>query len=174
MNHDLSIIDVGTGRRRGPLTTFPVWIDLPSIPGIVWKTDDLAVGELPTGPSVSHLLVENPADRPTLLLEGDLLAGGMQHRMAASSTLLAANESTPVDVLCVEQGRWSGSGPTARPAAVPATWCASAAWRRCSAGRAPRVTCGRRCTVTTWPSQRRRPRRCSTTWTGSTTSPSDA
>ena len=101
-------LDVGSGRQRGALTLFPVWVDSPSIRGLEWATAGLDVGELPTGPSVGSLIVGNPAPRPTLLLEGDLLVGGMQHRMAASSTLLAPGEAQPVDVLCVEQGRWSG------------------------------------------------------------------
>lgn len=101
-------LDVGSGRERGSLTLFPVWIGSPSIRGLEWSTNGLEIGELPTGPSVSRLIVGNTAFWPTLLVEGDLLAGGMQHRMAASSTLLPPRESSPVDVLCVEQGRWSG------------------------------------------------------------------
>jgi hypothetical protein len=108
MNLHLPHLDVGSGRRRGGLTLFPVWIDEPSVHGIGWRTSGLAVGELPGDASVGQLVVENPAPRPTVLLEGDLLVGGMQHRMAASSTLLPAHEAMPVDVLCVEHGRWSG------------------------------------------------------------------
>jgi hypothetical protein len=108
MSTHLPHLDVGSGRQRGALTLFPVWIDAPSIHGIEWRTTGLEVGELPAGPSVGQLLVGNREPRPTLLLEGDLLDGGMQHRMAASSTLLPAHEAMPVDVLCVEAGRWSG------------------------------------------------------------------
>jgi hypothetical protein len=108
MNDLIPLLDVGTGRRRGPLTLFPVWADAPTIHGIEWKATGLDVGELPSGPSVNTLVVSNPAPKPTLLIEGDLLVGGMQHRMAASSTLLPARESVPVGVLCVEHGRWSG------------------------------------------------------------------
>lgn len=108
MNTHIPHLDVGSGRQRSALTLFPVWVDAPSIRGLEWSTTGLDIGELPTGPSVSRLVVGNRASRPTLLVEGDLLAGGMQHRMAASSTLLPAHESRPVDVLCVEHGRWSG------------------------------------------------------------------
>lgn len=101
-------LDVGSGRGRGALTLFPIWVDAPSIPSVKWSAGDLGVGELPTGPSVGSLLVVNRSSRPTLLVEGDLLAGGMQHRMAASKTLLAPRAESPVDVLCVEHWRWSG------------------------------------------------------------------
>jgi hypothetical protein len=107
MSTHLPHLDVGSGRQRGALTLFPVWVDAPSIPGIVWSTAALEIGELPNA-SVGTLVVANHDARPALLLEGDLLAGGRQHRMAASSTLLPARESMPVDVLCVEQGRWAG------------------------------------------------------------------
>ena len=106
MSTHLPRLDVGSGRQRGALTLFPVWIDEPSVRGLEWSTTGLDVGELPTGASVGRLVVGNPTPRPAVLLEGDLLVGGMQHRMAASSTLLPARESMAVDVLCVEHGRW--------------------------------------------------------------------
>lgn len=108
MTIHLPHLDVGSGRRRGALTLFPVWIDAPSVRGLEWSTTALEIAELPTGPSVAALTVGNPTAKPTVLIEGDLLVGGMQHRMATSSTVVPAHEQMPVDVLCVEQGRWSG------------------------------------------------------------------
>lgn len=101
-------LDVGSGRQRRALPLFPVWIDEPSVRGLEWSTTGLDVGELPTGASVGSLIVGNPAPRPTVLLEGDLLVGGMQHRMAPSSTVIDAGDAMPIDVVCVEHGRWSG------------------------------------------------------------------
>src|SRR5205807_1733495 len=57
---------------------------------------------------VPCLEVLNRAARPTVLIEGDVLAGGLQHRMAASTRVVPAHSRDRVDVLCIEQGRWSG------------------------------------------------------------------
>jgi hypothetical protein len=107
MNTQIPHLDVGSGRQCGALTVFPVWVDAPSVRGLEWSTTALEVGEMPDA-DVNRLVVGNPATRPTVLLEGDLLVGGMQHRMAASSTVLPGEDALTVDVLCVEAGRWSG------------------------------------------------------------------
>lgn len=52
----------------------------------------------------------NTADLPLLLLEGQLLEGGMQHRMVARTVLLAPGTEERLAVVCVEEGRWSGTG----------------------------------------------------------------
>src|SRR3954466_6270503 len=80
-------LDVGSGRRRGALTVFPVWIDAAPARGIDWKTASLVVGELGGGGEVARLRVANRGARPTVLLEGDVLVGGQQHRMTVSSRL---------------------------------------------------------------------------------------
>lgn len=103
-------LDVGSGRHAGALSVFPVWTDAPHLRGIVWSTDVLEASELDDGAEVERLQVTNRSPRMTALIEGDLLVGGRQHRMAARSRLLGAGTREEVDVLCVEQGRWSGSG----------------------------------------------------------------
>jgi len=52
--------------------------------------------------------VTNRGDRPLLLLAGELLEGGLQHRAVTASTMLAPNRPTVLPVVCVEQGRWGG------------------------------------------------------------------
>lgn len=101
-------LDVGSGRHIGALTLFPVWTDAPAVRGLNWRLSDLTVGELTTGAQVDRLMVENESPKPTVLIEGDLLAGGLQHRMAAASLVVPSSASMPIDVVCVEQGRWSG------------------------------------------------------------------
>lgn len=44
-----------------------------------------------------------------MLLEGELLEGGWQHRVVVQDLVLAPRSSRVVDVACVEQGRWSGA-----------------------------------------------------------------
>src|SRR4051812_24803892 len=109
MNTKLPHLDVGSGRQSGALTAFPVWTDAPSMSGIDWSIGGLAVGELDEGASVGRLRVENPSRRSAVLLEGDLLVGGLQNRMAAASRMLAPRQADTVDVVCVEQGRWDGA-----------------------------------------------------------------
>ena len=67
----------------------------------------LRVGELAT-PSVPHLQVTAYGAFPVVLLDGALLKGGLQDRVAVGSTLLAPGTTASVDVRCVEQERWSG------------------------------------------------------------------
>lgn len=106
---------VGRGTTRGALTVFPVWAEV-AFP-VTYSMDHTRakVRELPGGPSVGSLAVTNTAGVPLLLLEGQLLEGGWQNRMVAQSTLLAPGAEVPLDVVCVEQGRWHGvTGHAAR------------------------------------------------------------
>ena len=101
---------VGRGTTRGALTVFPIWAEV--VHPVSYSMDhSLArVGERPDGANVNSLAVLNTAGVPLLLLEGQLLEGGLQHRMVARSVLLAPGEQLPLDVMCVEHGRWHGAG----------------------------------------------------------------
>ena len=113
MNHHLVTIPrlhVGAGTAVGPLTAFPVWVEGPSVRGLHWSGQQLSVGELADGPSVSQLQVSNGSTRPAVLLEGDLVEGGWQNRMLAASTLVRPGATTVLAARCVEQGRWHGQG----------------------------------------------------------------
>lgn len=100
---------VGRGANRGPLTVFPIWAEQIHPVSYTIDATQARVGERPGGPTVGSLSVANTAGLPLLLLEGQLLEGGMQHRMIARSILLAPGAEAPLDVVCVEQGRWSGA-----------------------------------------------------------------
>ena len=103
-------LHVGQGTTRSPLTVFPVWTDAPSL-GSAHSTGSDApvdVAERSGSPAVDQLVVTNRGDRPVLLLAGELLEGGMQHRALTATTLLAPGTPTVLPVLCVEQGRWHG------------------------------------------------------------------
>src|SRR3954470_7842480 len=105
-------LHVGQGTTRGPLTVFPVWTDAPSFGPALLTGDDapVDVAERSGSPAVDQLVVTNRGDRPVLLLAGELLEGGMQHRALTVTTLLAPNRPTVLPVVCVEQGRWHGGG----------------------------------------------------------------
>jgi hypothetical protein len=103
-------LHVGQGTHRGPVTFFPVWSDGGSAP-IDYLTGESApvdVEERAGSPAVDQHVVTNRADQPVLLLAGELLEGGMQHRALTATTLLPPRHPTVLPVVCVEAGRWHG------------------------------------------------------------------
>src|SRR5215469_4017620 len=109
-------LHVGHGITLGPVTMFPVWADAVPLRNVVTGTAArVSVSELPDRAAVPHLTVTNLGPKPALLLEGELLEGGLQTRALAVDLLIAPGTSVVVDVACVEQGRWGGaSGHTHR------------------------------------------------------------
>ena len=103
-------LHVGQGTHRGPLTVFPVWTDRPSSDRgyLTGAAAPVEVAERAGCTAVDQLVVTNRAERPVLLLAGELLEGGRQHRALAATTLLAPQRPTVLPVVCVEQGRWHG------------------------------------------------------------------
>src|ERR1700756_3474427 len=62
--------------------------------------------------SVSQLVLINRSKRPLLLLAGELVSGGKQDRIIGKDRIVpVGSEPLPLDVFCVEHGRWS-SGST--------------------------------------------------------------
>jgi hypothetical protein len=60
------------------------------------------------GPSVNQLVLINHSKRPLLLLAGELVSGGKQDRIIAKDRIVAPfGDPLPLDVFCVEHGRWS-------------------------------------------------------------------
>ena len=58
---------------------------------------------------MNRLMVVNRADKPLYLMPGEVIVGGFQDRTIAEETILAATgKPVPVDVYCVEHGRWAG------------------------------------------------------------------
>lgn len=109
-NLRLPAMHVGRGVTCGTVTVFPVWTDSDGVRGIDWAGRGLVIDEVDGG-SVPHLSVTNPTGRAQLILEGDILEGGRQDRMAGETTLVMPGESVVIPVNCVEAGRWnSGRG----------------------------------------------------------------
>ncbi|TVT52999.1 hypothetical protein FNH05_12305 [Amycolatopsis rhizosphaerae] len=113
----MHLLDLHLGKPacRGALTVFPIWnggatgdrrYDL--------GTGSLAVEERAEGPVVEELVVTNSGSWPVLVLEGELLQGGWQHRVAARTVLVDAGASEVLDVQCVEKDRWAGARRHAR------------------------------------------------------------
>ncbi|GAA3318194.1 ARPP-1 family domain-containing protein [Arthrobacter ramosus] len=88
-------LHVGVGSTLGPLTILPVWTAGPGQLGVSTGTHaDIAVTELASGAQVGKLTVTNNGPRPALLLEGELLEGGQQHRTCARDVVLGAGTHT--------------------------------------------------------------------------------
>jgi hypothetical protein len=60
------------------------------------------------GASVNQLVLINRSSKPLVLLAGELISGGKQDRVIAKDRIVAPGaEPLPLDVFCVEHGRWS-------------------------------------------------------------------
>jgi len=60
------------------------------------------------GPSVNQLVLINRSKQLVILLAGELVSGGKQDRVIAKDRIIAPGaEPLPLDVFCVEHGRWS-------------------------------------------------------------------
>jgi len=60
------------------------------------------------GASVNQLVLVNRGSRPLLLLGGELVSGGKQDRIIAKDRIVPPGAAPlPLDVFCVEAGRWS-------------------------------------------------------------------
>jgi hypothetical protein len=61
-----------------------------------------------SGASVNQLVLINRSKRPLLLLAGELVSGGKQDRIIGKDRIVPVGaEPLPLDVFCVEHGRWS-------------------------------------------------------------------
>jgi hypothetical protein len=63
-----------------------------------------------SGATVNQLVLINRSKRPLLLLAGELVSGGKQDRVIGKDRIIPAGAPPlPLDVFCVEHGRWTGS-----------------------------------------------------------------
>jgi hypothetical protein len=80
---------------------------------IITRGHDGRPGSVPqhnSNASVNQLVLVNRSRRPLLLLAGELVSGGKQDRIIGKDRIVPAGaEPLPLDVFCVEHGRWSGS-----------------------------------------------------------------
>jgi hypothetical protein len=70
----------------------------------------IAVPQYDRGASVNELVLINRSKRPLLLLAGELVSGGKQDRIIGKDRLVPVGaEPLPLDVFCVEHGRWTST-----------------------------------------------------------------
>jgi hypothetical protein len=76
--------------------------------GIVRNRGDRVTQNYSSGASVNQLVLVNRSKRPLLLLAGELVSGGKQDRIIGKDRIVPAGaDPLPLDVFCVEHGRWS-------------------------------------------------------------------
>lgn len=70
----------------------------------------VALPQYNSGASVNQLVLINRSKRPLLLLAGELVSGGKQDRIIGKDRIVpVGSEPLPLDVFCVEHGRWTGA-----------------------------------------------------------------
>jgi hypothetical protein len=105
-------LHVGLGQQIGPLTVFPLWTAAPAPSDLLTgSAAEVEAAEADGAPEVTRLQLHNVGNLPALLLEGELLEGGWQHRVLQHDVILGPGESQQVSVNCVERGRWHGASP---------------------------------------------------------------
>ncbi len=118
LHEEFSHIEIGRSSEFRNLTLFPLM--RPSVPvpqldyllledGIV--QGKVRVTELHAGGSVPELRLENTADLPVLLVDGEELVGAKQNRVLNLTILAPAQHTTVIPVSCVEAGRWRMESP---------------------------------------------------------------
>ena len=113
LQEEFSPIEIGRSSEFRNLTLFPLMrrsvTDLPL--DYLLLEDGIAQGkvrvtELHAGGSVPELRLENNADLPVLLVDGEELIGAKQNRVLNLTILAPAKHTTVIPVSCVEAGRW--------------------------------------------------------------------
>ncbi len=70
----------------GAVSLFPVWVDRAPVRGLTTGVAArVSVFELADDPEVERVTVRNDGTRPALLLEGELVEGGLQTRACATT-----------------------------------------------------------------------------------------
>ena len=113
----LSRIEVREPQRFRNIEIFPVFADTNGKLEFLTLAEAFqrqlaSVSEVSAAGSVPEVKVVNGGEVGTLLVEGEELLGARQHRMVATSALVAAKSEITVPVACTEAGRWSYREPT--------------------------------------------------------------
>ncbi len=111
-----SLVDglmIGRPMRHGRLSVYPLGSSAPESPLRYMMLEEgmrknlVRIREVTKGGSVPELVVENKAEVPVLIVDGEELVGAKQNRVANLTLLVPAEQNTVIPVSCVERGRWS-------------------------------------------------------------------
>jgi hypothetical protein len=118
LQEEFSQIEIGRSSEFRNLILFPLMrrsVPVPEMDYLLLE-DGIAQGkvrvtELHAGGSVPELRLENNADLPVLLVDGEELVGAKQNRVLNLTILAPAKQTTAIPVSCVEAGRWRMESP---------------------------------------------------------------
>jgi hypothetical protein len=110
-------VTIGVENSYANLTVFPLLGETIREPRYLTLGEALEKGlilirEVGRHGSVPDLEVENRADRPVLLLDGEELVGAKQNRVLNLTVLVPAGKTISIPVSCVEMGRWHRVSPS--------------------------------------------------------------
>ncbi len=106
-------VRVGPGIERHNLTIFPLFAEDAVNPaqylpiGSALRAGSARITEVSEDGDVPTLALENLADIPVLIIDGEELLGARQNRIANLTVLAPGKRTLPLPVSCVERGRWS-------------------------------------------------------------------
>ncbi len=106
-------VRVGPGIERHNLTIFPLFAEDAVNPaqylpiGSALRAGSARITEVSEGGDVPTLALENLADIPVLIIDGEELLGARQNRISNLTVLAPGKQTLPLPVSCVERGRWS-------------------------------------------------------------------
>jgi hypothetical protein len=122
IREEVGNVALGQATTFRNLTVFPMFRPAPNeaepfylLLDSALKAGLVRVTESGPGGSVPELAIENRADKPVLLLDGEELVGAKQNRVLNLTVLVAARSKTVIPVSCVEQGRWRAVSEEFRP-----------------------------------------------------------
>ncbi len=123
LQEEFSQLEIGRSSEFRNLSLFPLMrrsVPVPEMDYLLLE-DGIAQGkvrvtELHAGGSVPELRLENNADLPVLLVDGEELVGAKQNRVLNLTILAPAKQTTVVPVSCVEAGRWKMASDDLTPA----------------------------------------------------------
>lgn len=97
---------VGSPITRLNVSFFPVYLQGNELPAINTGDDSGVLVDELEAESVQTLQVNNPTDKPVLIIEGQHFIGGKQNRSVNVTVLVAALSKLAIPVSCLERGRW--------------------------------------------------------------------
>jgi len=103
----LEHISVGAPINRLGISLIPVYLHGGTLDIATGAASNVSIAERPNA-EVPTLVADNAGDRPALLVDGEIVEGGLQTRVINVSVLVAAHSQLLIPVSCVEQGRWNG------------------------------------------------------------------
>src|SRR6266571_2988066 len=123
LQQEFSGIEIGRSSEFRNLILFPLMRRSDPVRGMdyILLEDGIAQGkvrvtELHAGGSVPELRLENAANLPVLVVDGEELVGAKQNRVLNLTVLAPAKQTIVIPVSCVEAGRWSMATPQFRTA----------------------------------------------------------